>query len=42
MEISRIKSTEFSYPIENVGSDDGFNLVYDSDSTTDRNLFPVG
>ncbi|MFH5801378.1 enolase C-terminal domain-like protein [Haladaptatus sp. CMAA 1911] len=41
MEISRIESTEFSYPIENVGSDDGFNLVYDPDSTTDRSLFAI-
>ncbi|WP_423747410.1 enolase C-terminal domain-like protein (plasmid) [Haladaptatus sp. SPP-AMP-3] len=41
MEISRIESTEFSYPLENVGSDDGFNLVYDSDSTTDRHLFAI-
>ncbi len=41
-QITRIESTEFSYPIENVGTDEyGFNLVYDPDSTTERNLFAL-
>ncbi len=39
MEISRIESTEFSYPIEDVGTDAGYNLVYEPGSTTERKLF---
>lgn len=38
--ITRIESTEFSYPIENVGTDEhGFNLVYEPGSTAERKLF---
>jgi len=38
--ITRIESTEFSYPLENVGTDGaGFNIVYEPDSTLDRKLF---
>lgn len=41
-EITRIESTEFSYPIEDVGSDEnGFNLVYEPGTTTERRLFGV-
>jgi L-alanine-DL-glutamate epimerase-like enolase superfamily enzyme len=41
-EITRIESTEFSYPIEDVGSDEnGFNLVYEPGTTTERRLFAV-
>ncbi|MCO8245719.1 MULTISPECIES: enolase C-terminal domain-like protein [unclassified Haladaptatus] len=39
MQISRIESTEFSYPIEDVGTDAGYNLVYEPGSTTERKLF---
>ncbi len=40
--ITRIESTEFSYPLEDVGTDEhGFNLVYDPGSTTDRKLFAL-
>ncbi|KZN22685.1 mandelate racemase [Haladaptatus sp. R4] len=39
MQISRIESTEFSYPIEDVGSDAGYNLVYEPGATTERKLF---
>lgn len=39
-EIVWIESIEFSYPIEDVGTDDnGFNLVYDPGMTTERKLF---
>ncbi len=41
MEISRIESTEFSYPIENVGSDAGYNLVYEPGTTTERKVFGI-
>ena len=38
--ITRIESTEFAYPIEDVGTDEsGFNLVYDPGSTIERKLF---
>jgi len=38
--IRRIESVEFSYPLEDVGTDDnGFNLVYDPGETTRRKLF---
>jgi len=41
-EITRIESTEFEYPIENVGTDElGFNLVYDPDSVANRKLFAI-
>lgn len=41
-EITQIKTTEFTYPLADVGTDDhGFNLVYDPGSTTDRHLFAV-
>ena len=41
-EITKIVSTEFSYPLQDVGTDEhGFNLVYDPDSTTDRSLFAI-
>jgi L-alanine-DL-glutamate epimerase-like enolase superfamily enzyme len=41
-EITRIESTEFSYPLEDVGTDQhGFNLVYEPGATTERNLFAL-
>jgi L-alanine-DL-glutamate epimerase-like enolase superfamily enzyme len=41
-EITRIESTEFSYELEDVGTDrHGFNLVYEPGETTDRKLFGV-
>lgn len=40
-EITRIETTEFSYPLEDVGSDTGFNLVYDPGETTNRRLFSI-
>ncbi|WP_152043114.1 enolase C-terminal domain-like protein [Salinigranum salinum] len=41
-QIERIESTEFSYPLEDVGTDDnGFNLVYESGSVTHRKLFAL-
>ncbi|MFA9516390.1 enolase C-terminal domain-like protein [Halopenitus sp. H-Gu1] len=41
-EITRIESTEFSYPLENVGMDEsGFNIVYEPGSTLDRTLFAI-
>ncbi|QLG27354.1 mandelate racemase [Halorarum halophilum] len=40
LEITRIESTEFRYPLEDVGTDEhGFNLVYDPGTTTERKLF---
>jgi L-alanine-DL-glutamate epimerase-like enolase superfamily enzyme len=40
--ITRIESTEFEYPLEDVGVDDaGFNLVYEPGTTTTRKLFAV-
>jgi L-alanine-DL-glutamate epimerase-like enolase superfamily enzyme len=39
-QITKIESTEFQYPLEDVGYDDaGFNLVYEPGSTTYRKLF---
>jgi L-alanine-DL-glutamate epimerase-like enolase superfamily enzyme len=41
-EITRIESTEFQYPLADVGYDEaGFNLVYDPGSTVHRKLFGV-
>jgi len=41
-EITRIETIEFSYPIENLGFDEnGFNLVYDPDSSVDRTLYGI-
>ena len=40
-EITRIETTEFAYPLENVGSDAGFNLVYDPGTTTKRRSFAI-
>jgi len=41
-EITRIESTEFQYPLEDVGYDEaGFNLVYEPGSTTHRKLFAI-
>lgn len=41
-EITRIETTEFSYQLEDVGTDEhGFNLVYDPGTTTDRHLFAI-
>lgn len=40
-EITRIETTEFGYTLDDVGSDPGFNLVYDPDSTTERRLFSI-
>lgn len=38
--ITNIESIEFSYPIEDVGTDQhGFNLVYEPGSVTERKLF---
>jgi hypothetical protein len=38
--ITEIESTEFSYPIEDLGySEGGFSLVYEPGSTIDRTLF---
>jgi L-alanine-DL-glutamate epimerase-like enolase superfamily enzyme len=40
--ITRIESTEFSYPLEDVGQNpDGFSLVYDPGETTHRKLFAL-
>jgi L-alanine-DL-glutamate epimerase-like enolase superfamily enzyme len=40
--ITRIESTEFAYPLEDVGtSETGFNLVYEPGATTDRKLFAL-
>ena len=40
--ITRVESTEFSYPLENLGTDEyGFNLVYDSGEVTERKLFAL-
>jgi L-alanine-DL-glutamate epimerase-like enolase superfamily enzyme len=40
--ITRIESTEFEYPLEDVGVDEhGFNLVFDPGETTMRKLFAV-
>jgi L-alanine-DL-glutamate epimerase-like enolase superfamily enzyme len=40
--ITRIESTEFEYPLDDVGYDDaGFNLVYEPGSTTYRKLFAI-
>jgi L-alanine-DL-glutamate epimerase-like enolase superfamily enzyme len=39
-EITQIESLEFRYPLEDVGTDEnGFNLVYDPNETTERKLF---
>lgn len=41
-EITKIESTEFSFPIEDVGSSpNGFCLVYEPGSTTHRKLFAI-
>jgi len=41
-EITRVESYEFSYPLEDVGTDgNGFNLVYDPGEVTERSLFAV-
>ena len=41
-EITRIKTTEFSYPLENLTYDQhGFNLVYAPDSTVERTLYAI-
>jgi L-alanine-DL-glutamate epimerase-like enolase superfamily enzyme len=41
-EITRVESVEFSYPIEDVGTDDnGFNLVYEPGAVTERKLFAL-
>jgi len=38
--ITRIESVEFRYPLKDVGTDgNGFNLVYEPGTTTDRKLF---
>jgi L-alanine-DL-glutamate epimerase-like enolase superfamily enzyme len=40
--ITRIETTEFAYPLEDVGTDEnGFNLVYDPGKTTTRKLFAI-
>lgn len=41
-EITKIESTEFQYPLEDVGTDsNGFNLVYEPGGTTIRKLFGI-
>jgi L-alanine-DL-glutamate epimerase-like enolase superfamily enzyme len=41
-QITKIESTEFAYPLEDVGVDDaGFNLVYEPGTTTERKLFAI-
>ncbi|GAA5054065.1 mandelate racemase family protein [Haladaptatus pallidirubidus] len=41
-EITKIESTEFKYPLEDVGTDThGFNLVYEPGATTERKLFAI-
>ena len=38
--ITRIESVEFTYPLEDVGTDEaGFNLVYEPGATTERALY---
>ncbi|MEM4782345.1 MAG: enolase C-terminal domain-like protein [Halalkalicoccus sp.] len=40
--ITRIQTTEFSYPIEDVGTDtNGFNLTYEPGAITERKLFAI-
>jgi len=40
--ITKIESTEFEYPLEDVGMDNhGFNIVYDPGETTYRKLFAL-
>ncbi|SEO90044.1 L-alanine-DL-glutamate epimerase [Halogranum amylolyticum] len=40
--ITRIESTEFRYPLEDVGTDgNGFNLAYEPGTTTERKLFAL-
>ncbi|WP_101297010.1 mandelate racemase family protein [Halegenticoccus soli] len=40
--ITRIESTEFRYPLEDVGTDEnGFNLIYSPGETTERKLFAL-
>ncbi|NHN49461.1 mandelate racemase [Halostella sp. JP-L12] len=40
--ITKIESTEFQYPLEDVGTDEhGFNLVYEPGETTMRKLFGI-
>ncbi|ELZ27942.1 mandelate racemase/muconate lactonizing protein [Halogeometricum pallidum JCM 14848] len=40
--ITRIESTEFRYPLEDVGTDGhGFNLAYEPGTTTERKLFAL-
>lgn len=42
LEITRIESTEFSYPLEDVGTDGhGFNPVYDPGNELNRKLFAI-
>ena len=40
--ITRIESIEFSYPLEDIGTDQhGFNLVYEPGSVTERRIFAI-
>jgi L-alanine-DL-glutamate epimerase-like enolase superfamily enzyme len=40
--ITRIESVEFSYPLEDIGTDEhGFNLIYEPGSVTERKLFAI-
>ncbi|MBO4248596.1 mandelate racemase family protein [Halomicrobium sp. IBSBa] len=42
VEITSIESTEFAYPLPDVGTDrHGFNLVYEPGTTTERKLFAI-
>ena len=41
-EITRVETTEFSYPIEDLGfSPDGFNPIYDPGADTERKIFGI-
>jgi len=40
--ITRIESIEFSYPLEDIGTDQhGFNLIYEPGTVTERKLFAI-
>ena len=41
LEITRIETTEFAYPLSDVGTDTGFNLAYEPGTTTERRLFAI-
>jgi L-alanine-DL-glutamate epimerase-like enolase superfamily enzyme len=39
--ITRIENIEFSFPLEDVGKDESFNLVYEPGAVTERKLFAL-